>query len=130
MATYDEMVIADADLTAIDGGAISTYRRLRNISNPTAEELGWSDEQLLQGLFCATLQNGVVRPIAAGILLFGTAYAIRRYFPMTRIDYVRVPGRRWVQDPDNRFDTTIKLRGSLFTTLPKAIAAIRDDLPK
>ena len=62
--------------------------------------------------------------------MFGTAYAIRRYFPMMRIDYVRVPGRRWVQDPDKRFDTTIELRGSLFTTLPKAIAAIRENLPK
>jgi ATP-dependent DNA helicase RecG len=31
---------------------------------------------------------------------------------MTRVDYIRVPGREWVPDPDRRFDT-VELRDPL-----------------
>ena len=36
----------------------------------------------------------------AGLLLFGKSAALRRCFPMTRVDYIRVPGRDWVPDPE------------------------------
>lgn len=48
---------------------------------------------------------------------------------MTRVDYIRVPGREWVPDPDRRFDTA-ELRDSLFRLIRRAQAAVLDDLPK
>jgi ATP-dependent DNA helicase RecG len=48
---------------------------------------------------------------------------------MTRVDYIRVPGREWVPDPDRRFDT-IELRDPLFRLIRRAQAAVLDDLPK
>ena len=43
--------------------------------------------------------------VVAGILLFGTSLALRKFYPMMRIDYIRIPGVEWVKDPDRRFDT-------------------------
>jgi ATP-dependent DNA helicase RecG len=45
------------------------------------------------------------------------------------VDYIRVPGREWVPDPDRRFDT-IELRDPLFRLIRRAQAAVLDDLPK
>lgn len=47
---------------------------------------------------------------------------------MMRIDYVRIPGREWVADPDRRFDT-VEIRAPLLLATRRAIAAVRDDLP-
>lgn len=48
---------------------------------------------------------------------------------MMRVDYIRVPGREWVPDPDHRFDT-VEMRLPLPTLIRRARAAILDDLPK
>jgi ATP-dependent DNA helicase RecG len=127
--TYDAMVLRDADLTAIDPAALADYRRIRAELNPGAEELKWSDHELLHALRCATPEGGELRPTAAGVLLFGTAPALRRYFPLMRVDYIRVPGREWVQDPDGRFET-VEIRAPLLTLVRRTRAAILDDLPK
>lgn len=126
--SYDSTVIRDADLTDIDPEAVRLYRELRIAANPVAEELTWSDPDLLRALGAAVVDAGVLRPTAAGLLLFGSAMALRRCFPMMRIDYVRVPGREWVQDPDRRFDT-IEIRAPLLIAVRRAIASVRDDLP-
>ena len=77
--------------------------------------------------------NGVIgtewKPTVAGLLLFGTRQALRRCFPTTRVEYIRVPGREWVPDPDRRFDT-VELRDSLFWLMRRAEAAVLEDLPK
>lgn len=127
--SFDGTVVRDADLSALDPQAIIEYRRLRAEANPSAEELRWPDEELLHALRCATRDNGVLRPTTAGILLFGTAQALRRWFPMMRVDYIRVPGRDWVPDPDRRFET-VELRAPLISLIRRARAAILDDLPK
>jgi ATP-dependent DNA helicase RecG len=72
--------------------------------------------------------DGMLRPTVAGLLLFGTGPALRRCFPMMRVDYVRVPGREWVKDPDRRFDT-VEIRAPLMLAARRAIATVRDDLP-
>ena len=90
----------------------------------------WSDRDLLQALNAIRRDGlGVWRPTVAGLLLFGRAPALRRHFPMTRVDYIRVPGREWVPHPERRFDT-VELRAPLFQLFRRTQSAILDDLPK
>ncbi|MFA5631949.1 MAG: ATP-binding protein [Porticoccaceae bacterium] len=125
--TYDGAVLADADLSDIDPQAIDEYRQLRRHINPDAEELAWSGPDLLRSLGCARLEDGQLKPTVAGILLFGSVMALRRGFPMMRIDYIRVPGRQWVENPDHRFDT-LEIRAPLFVAIRRASNAVRDEL--
>src|SRR5690606_38708345 len=110
--------------------AVAEYRNARSQANPDAEELRWSDEELLQALSCIRRDSrGQWQPTVAGLILFGKPAALRRCFPMTRVDYIRVPGGEWVPDPEHRFDT-IELRDPLFRLIRRAQAAVLDDLPK
>lgn len=127
--TYDGSILRDADLDTLDPAAIAEYRKLRAEANPTAEELRWGDEELLHSLRCVSRDGGELRPTVAGLLCFGTAQALRRFFPLMRVDYIRVPGREWVPDPDQRFET-IEMRAPLVALIRRARAAILDDLPK
>jgi ATP-dependent DNA helicase RecG len=127
--SFDSTLLRDADLTALDAAAIAEYRRLRAEANPTAEELRWNDEELLHALRCATRDGTTLRPTVAGLLLFGTAQALRRWFPMMRVDYIRVPGREWVPDPERRFES-VELRAPLISLIRRARASVLDDLPK
>ncbi len=126
--SYDGSAIRDGDLRDIDADAVRAYRELRAIANPVAEELTWTDPDLLKALGAVVADKGIDRPTVAGLLLFGTSMALRRCFPMMRIDYVRIPGKEWVADPDRRFDT-IEIRAPLLLATRRAIAAVRDDLP-
>lgn len=127
--TFDEEVVADSEIGDIDTQALERYRALRREVNSTAEELVWSDEDLLIALSCAKRVESTLRPTVAGILLFGKAIAIRRLFPAMRIDYLRVPGTDWVPDPDRRFETT-EILAPLIFAIPRIHAAVIDDLPK
>lgn len=129
-STLDVAVLPDAEMAEIDPAMLVEYRRLRSEANPSAEELKWDDDELLRALRGAGRDpQGVLRPTVAGVLLFGTAPALRRHFPMMRVDYIRVPGRRWIEDPDRRFET-VEIRVPLVRVVGRAIAAILDDLPK
>jgi ATP-dependent DNA helicase RecG len=128
--SFDASLVPDATLDDIATEALADYRKTRADANPDAEELRWTDEELLRALGCISKdEQGHLRPTVAGIMLFGTAQALRRCFPMTRVDYIRVPGRDWVPDPERRFDT-IELRDPLFRLIRRAQAAVLDDLPK
>ena len=48
---------------------------------------------------------------------------------MARVDYIRITGTQWIEDPDKRFDT-VEIRDSLFTAIRRTEAAILDDLPR
>jgi ATP-dependent DNA helicase RecG len=48
---------------------------------------------------------------------------------MVRVDYIRVPGNTWIEDPDNRF-TTVDMRGSMLEIVQRAFSLVADDLPK
>ena len=128
--SFDAGLVQDATTEDFSPDAIADYRQSRRDANPDAEELGWTDQELLQTLG-ATRQNerGQHQPTVAGLLLFGKPAALRRSFPMTRVDYIRVPGREWVPDPERRFDS-IELRDPLFRLIRRVQAAILDDLPK
>ena len=127
--TYDSTVISDGTLADIDPAAIEEYRSLRAKVNPNAEELTWPDSDLLRAFGCVRDDGATARPTVAGVLLFGTPKALRRCFPMVRVDYIRVPGREWVKDPDRRFDT-VEIRAPLIAAIRRAVNAVLDDLPK
>jgi ATP-dependent DNA helicase RecG len=65
--------------------------------------------------------------VAARILLFGTQRALRQWFPLMRIDYLRVPGRQWMKEPDRRY-TSLEIRAPLIRAIQKARVAILDDV--
>ncbi|SCK35407.1 ATP-dependent DNA helicase RecG [Variovorax sp. HW608] len=125
--TFDGAVLADTDLEDTDPAAIEDYRRQRQRINPSAEELTWNDQDLLRSLGAVVRQGGELKPTVAGLLLFGTPQSLRRCFPMMRIDYIRVPGRQWVEDPAHRFDT-MEIRAPLLTAIRRATNAVRDEL--
>jgi len=128
--SFDSTLVADASLDDLSPEAIADYRQSRAETNPDAEELRWSDEDLLQSLGCIRRNpQAMWQPTVAGLMLFGKPVALRRCFPMMRVDYIRVPGREWVPHPDRRFDT-IDLRDPLLRLIRRAQAAILDDLPK
>jgi ATP-dependent DNA helicase RecG len=110
--TFDEQIVGDAQMSDFDPDAIEQYRQLRREVNPEAEELRWSNQELLEALGAVRKQQDQFKPTVAGLLLFGTAKAQRQFFPMMRIDYIRVPGVQWVKDPDRRFDT-VEIRSPL-----------------
>ena len=128
--SFDAGLVAGAELDDLDEKVIADYRTARAEANPDAEELRWADLELLQALNAVRRDaSGAWKPTVAGLLLFGTAVALRRSFPMTRVDYIRVPGREWVPHPERRFDT-VELRAPMFSLLRRIQAAILDDLPK
>lgn len=128
--SFDAGLVSGAGQDDFDATAIADYRQARAEANPDAEELRWTDAELLQALNAVRRDaTGAWRPTVAGLLLFGKSAALRRCFPMTRVDYIRVPGREWVPHPDRRFDT-VELRAPLFTLLRRTQAAVLDDLPK
>ena len=128
--TMDVALLPDGEIEEIDPDALVEYRRLKAQTNPGAEELQWSDPELLRALRCADKDaGGVLRPTVAGVLLFGKTTALRRHFPMMRVDYIRVPGKKWVEDPHHRFDT-LEIRAPLIRLVGRAINAILDELPK
>jgi len=73
------------------------------------------------GAICATI---------AGLILFGRPAALRRHFPLARVDYIRVEGREWVENPDRRYQQTVELRGPLLTLIPRVVSQVLDDIPK
>ena len=128
--SFDAGLVAGAELDDLDEKVIADYRAARAEANPDAEELRWADLELLQALNAVRRDaSGAWKPTVAGLLLFGTAVALRRSFLMTRVDYTRVPGREWVPHPERRFDT-VELRAPMFSLLRRIQAAILDDLPK
>jgi ATP-dependent DNA helicase RecG len=125
----DSSLLADARLDDFDPAAVSVYRRERTRINPQAEELDYGDEDLLEALGALRRVDGRLQPTLAGIVLFGKPVALRRLLPVVRIDYIRVPGNEWIEDPEHRFQS-IDIRKPLLLALPQAEASIIDELPK
>jgi len=127
--SFDAQIVADATMEDLSADAIREYRRELQKANVDAEALSWDDADLLKSLKAVRTYKGSVHPTVAGLLLFGTAPALRRCFPMMRVDYVRVPGAEWVPDPERRFET-IEMREPLLRLIRRAVASVLDDLPK
>ena len=113
----------------IEPQAVAEYRRLRALVNPQAEELAYGNDDMLEALSAARRVGNGLKPTLAGIVLFGKPLALRRLFPALRIDYVRVVGTQWVDDPEQRF-SSVDIRKPLMLALPQAEATVVDELPK
>lgn len=125
----DMAPIVDARMDDLDSQAIAEYRRLRALVKPQAEELGYDNPDMLQALSAVRRIGNELKPTLAGIVLFGKPIALRRLFPALRIDYIRVVGTQWIDDPEQRFQS-IDIRKPLMLALPLAEASIVDELPK
>lgn len=125
----DKLVVEDATWDDLDPEAIATYRRARGQLNPLAEELNWSDQDLLRALNCIKVVEGHVQITRAGVVSFGRAGALRRLDPSNRVDYIRVPGKVWVSDPDSHLES-VEIRGPTLRTVGRIISTVLDDVPK
>lgn len=129
--SFDSTIVKGATLDDIDENAVAYYRKLRSKVNPNAEELSYDDNDLLIALrACEKEKNGEYVLTYTGLIVFGKAMSLRRLLPALRVDYIRVSGNRWVEDPDKRFEATIDMRGPLILLVNRALNAIKDDLPK
>ena len=130
-SSYDETPLAGSDPGRdFAPAALSAYRRLRSQVAPLAAELADDDAALLQALKATTTAaDGSVCATVAGLLLFGTTSALGRYFPSTRVDYMRVNSRQWLGDAETRYENSLELRESLLTAIPRLIDHIMADLP-
>lgn len=129
--SYDSSFVAGMELDDFDTRAVSEYRRLRHAVNPDAPELEADDTELLRALAAVRRDDsdGQLKPTLAGLVLFGKALALRRLSPMLRVDYIRVEGKEWVSDPDERYHAVEYLE-PLLTSIPRLVAQAFDDLPK
>ena len=129
--SFDCTVIRNASMDDIDDNAIAYYKKLRAKVNPNAEELVYDDKDLLLSLrACERDKNGEYMLTYTGLVVFGKSSSLRRLLPALRIDYIRVPGNRWIENPDQRFETTIDMRGPLILMVNRVWNIIVDDLPK
>lgn len=126
--TYDQLVINGSSLEDVDDKAMEIYRRLRARVNPEAEELTYSDEELQEALLSVNPKNKKELNLT-GLLLFGSSKAQRRFLPMFRADYIRVPGNSWMESAELRF-RTIDMRGPLLSLIYRLVDAVNADLPK
>ena len=126
--SYDCHRVMGATLDDVDEAAVNMYRKLRAKVNPEAEELSYSTAELLEALKCVD-EHEKSRLNVAGLLLFGTAKALRRELPMARVDYIRVRGNEWIEDPEESF-RSIDMRGSLILMAYRVVEAVNADLPK
>ena len=125
----DMAPIADARMDDFEPQAVAEYRRLRALANPQAEELAYSNDDMLEALSAVRRVGADLKPTLAGLVLFGKSIALRRLFPALRIDYLRVVGNQWVDDPEQRFQS-VDIRKPLMLALPLAEASVVDELPK
>jgi ATP-dependent DNA helicase RecG len=129
LKSFDAEVVEGSSLEDIDPAAINEYRRQREKQNASAAELNFPDDELLYALAATSKSDGVIRLTYCGLLCFGKDSSLRRLLPSVRVDYIRVPGKEWVQNPEERFDA-IEMRGPLLTLIPRAVTLALNDLPK
>ena len=127
--SFDESAMPDTSPEDFDPKAIAAYRRARAEANPSAAELTYTDAELLDAVCATTRRDGKTWATIAGMLLFGKSVALRRHFPMMRVDYIMAPGRKWVSDPDNRYEG-VEWREALMTMIPRVVAHVMEDIPK
>ena len=127
---FDTSIAEDTDLEDLDENAVRIYRELRAKVDPDAEELKLPDIEMLRALKAVKkAKDGSWKLTNTGLLVFGKQMSLRREMPAVRVDYIRVTGTKWVEDPYNRFQS-IDMRGPLLLMVNRAFNAVADDLPR
>lgn len=128
--SFDSTVVENANLDQVESSLVRQFRDLRfkNHFNPSDQDL--PEKQFLQRLCCIVENRGRDCPTAAGILLFGSAHAIRQHFPNARFEYARVPSSDPVPDPGLQpLHERKTFEGPLMVTINEVIRWLLDDLP-
>jgi len=128
VSSYDTTPIPEATLDDLDPQAISAYRQAREKIKPNAPELNFSDQDLLYALNLTVKQGERYCPTVAGLILFGSAIALRRYFPLHRVDYILIQGTDWISDYQEGYHT-IEIREPLMAAIPRLVTNVLNDLP-
>lgn len=124
----DRAAVPGTSLADVDEDAVAAYRVLRAKVRPDATELSFDTPRLLKSLGCLDREEPG-RLNLAGALLFGSADLHRQLFPAVRVDYIRVSGTRWVEDPEKSFRST-EIRGPLLLVVFRVLDSVRADLPQ
>ena len=127
--TFDETPVPETTTEDVEPLALAEYRRARSENKPDAAELGLSDSDLLFALGATTRHEGSVCLTIAGLMLFGKQAALRRHFPLTRVDYIIVEGREWVPNPDARYQTVEEWE-CLLLLIPRLVSRVVSDIPQ
>jgi ATP-dependent DNA helicase RecG len=128
--SFDAALVPDATLDDLAPEAMADYRHPAPRPTPTPKNCaGATTNCCVAGLHRPGRPGRLAPHRGRRSCCLASRRLLRRCFPMTRVDYIRVPGREWVPDPDRRFDT-IELRDPLFRLIRRAQAAVLDDLPK
>ena len=120
--TFDQTTIKGTEFDDLDPKLVRRYRELSQTS------VDFDDEDLLYSLHAVDSRKDPSCTLA-GLILFGTSLSLRRYLPMTRVDYITVNSLEWVPDPDNRFET-LEFREGLISLIPRLVNRIIEDIPK
>ena len=80
--TLDKSIIVDADINDISEDAIEYYKKLRRNVNPAAEELSYTNTELLEALSALRKDKNELKVTYTGLLCFGSRQAQRKLLPM------------------------------------------------
>jgi ATP-dependent DNA helicase RecG len=128
-SNYEQIIFSGVEWDDLDPNMITLYRKLRAHVKPNAAELQVDDVGMLHSLHLIKKQQENYLPNLAGLVLLGKSLSLRRLLPVARVDYVRIQGTEWVENPDQRFSTTLDLREPLIQLITKLESAILDDMP-
>ena len=126
--SFDRRPCPTAVRSELGDRAIARFRRELAAAKPGSELVTYGDDDLLYALHAVTPRDDGVAPTNAGLLLFGTGMALRRHFPLARIDYIRVRGTEWRGDLDDTYEV-VEIREPLVLAWHRAFASIMDELP-
>lgn len=126
---YEQIILPNVSLDDLDENTIELYRRLRAKVRAESPELKADNLNLLRALRVVERHGNDYVPNIAGLLLFGKPLSLRGFLPAARVDYVRMSGTEWVENPEQRFQYSIDLREPLISLIPKLENTILDEMP-
>ena len=118
---YDRDVIIGAALDDLEPEAIKVYREKSKVNE---NELNYSDKDLLSFLNVLVKYKNDYYVTIEGLILFGNEFALRRYCPLHRVDYILIEGTEWIT---NTYQT-IEIRQPLILAIPKLITLVVNNL--